>query len=392
MRTRVNELPGGVIEFHRSVRSIAGAAFLLFWWIGWSAGTGFLVMQVYNDPSIFMALFALPFVAAWVAVAVMLLWMLFGVERLVLGYDMLTCESRAIVRWHRRDVPLADVKRVRLYRKVVDSESGRREVGLELLTTGKPIRFGQGLEKDELRYLAHMLRTLLGLETQQREKKRQARQPTSTRVLPTAEEPTQPTDSVIRLAHDFRSLRVTIPGQWSAAAIGATLFINLFWNGVVSVFVYQLFFGDMPWGMRVFLAVFLIPFEVIGAAMLLALVAALLGPLLRETWQFERDVARWRITAIFLRWSRRWPMHDVTQLHISKDDGKGLSARMTTNDEDGKVRLKFVDADNRERFAMTDLSRGEAKWLAYELMQQFPGQFDEHGHTDPQQPTPPALI
>src|SRR5262249_13157931 len=110
-----------------------------------------------------------------------------------------------------------------------------------------------------------------------------------------------PTDCNWRVTNDPETFEFWQKGRLNIGALAGLLFVNAFWNGIVSVFVMTLF-GLMPgnngpqgwewWG----LFVFLIPFEVIGLLMFAALVVTVLEPFRRTAWRFEHEriLSQWR--------------------------------------------------------------------------------------------------
>jgi hypothetical protein len=122
--------------------------------------------------------------------------------------------------------------------------------------------------------------------------------------------------------------------------VGTTLgmlAVCLFWNGIVSVFVlvalagvYRHFVGPlpawfpaprdasdanrgtgMPWGMTLFLCIFLVPFVAVGAALFLAFLTSLLG---RVRVVVDGDEGRVRVGVGPLNWSRRFNAERVTRV------------------------------------------------------------------------------
>ncbi len=108
-------------------------------------------------------------------------------------------------------------------------------------------------------------------------------------------------------------------GRFSLAGLLGALFINLFWNGIVSVFLMALFgfgpegpqqFGIGWWGMFLFL----IPFEAIGLVMVVALFAVLLEPVHWTTWRFNRDEIALRDSWLGIGRTRRYDASSVTRV------------------------------------------------------------------------------
>jgi hypothetical protein len=154
-------------------------------------------------------------------------------------------------------------------------------------------------------------------------------------------------------------------GQFAAA-----LFITLFWNGIVSVFVliaavglYNNFIGpvpqwfpaphmegDMPLGMTLFLCVFLIPFVVAGAAMFGATILCAVGRVevsLGETTAVVRSGVGW------LSWPQRFDPAQVRR----------VSTGESTWQSDGQAqKLIAIEADRTVKFG-TILTDERREWM-----------------------------
>jgi hypothetical protein len=276
--------------------------FLLLWLIGWTVGCVILAVNIFSDPSVI--LFAIPFWASWLVVASIVVWMRFGTETLIVGPDEVRFQRTAWIKLSSRTVPRAEVQSFQECRSSYQ-ENDQYLWGIEMVTTGKPLRFAFRLPDRERAWLIHQLNRFIGSAGSALEQPPSA-QPFMQRTgvvtagsmaRPLAYDETRPhppSDCRWQLAEDFDDLIVWRRGRLEWIAILGLLFINAFWNGIVSVFV-LLLWGILPvnnapqgwewWGMFAFL----IPFEVIGLAMFVALIMSLLEPFHVVSWRFERD-------------------------------------------------------------------------------------------------------
>ena len=160
------------------------------------------------------------------------------------------------------------------------------------------------------------------------------------------------------------------------------MFVNLFWNGIVSVFVLQLLgagpngiapLGAEWWG----LFFFLIPFEAIGLAMFVALLAALLEPVRRTVWTFSRQsiVCRWTWLGAGRTWN--WPVEQLARLEIRRDDPSvkktfraSLKFSASTEGDGAEYRLLMVGPEESELCSIDGLTEGEALWMGDTLLRQ----------------------
>ena len=154
-------------------------------------------------------------------------------------------------------------------------------------TLGRPVRFGQGVEPMERLWLADRLHRHLQALVPDRVIEHRpegvVKDSVQIEVLrPGRAVAEPPSDSTLRLRTDWDRIDFVRQGQFSLAALGSLAFVNLFWNGIVAVFLMQLL--EQFQG---FLCVFLIPFEAIGLGMFLAWWAVLLAPFIVEIWSIS---------------------------------------------------------------------------------------------------------
>ena len=192
-----------------------------------------------------------------------------------------------------------------------------------------------------------------------------------------------PSDTHWRRVDDFDAIVFSRRGRFDAASFGTLLFVNLFWNGIVSVFIFALFSGDVDapqgmswWGMFVFL----IPFEIIGLGMFLALLAAFLEPVRRITWRIGHHSIQKRLTwaGVGPRWT--WWIDRLDRLEVHDEQGTarlvdlGVGAEKTRRvpSGEGQFKLCFVDDQNAVLCGIDRLSHGEARWMTDAVLRERP--------------------
>jgi hypothetical protein len=183
-----------------------------------------------------------------------------------------------------------------------------------------------------------------------------------------------PSDNSWSLTNDYADIVFTRRGRLSLAALTGLLFVNAFWNGIVSVFVLVLW-GFAPvnnppqgaawWGMFVFL----IPFEVIGLLMFGALVAVLLEPFHRTTIHVGYDYVRLRHA--WFQFGRTWnhPISKLARIDVRRKmkttaSPQGAGFHRSALREGADYRVLLIDADRQEVCQISALTEGEARWMA----------------------------
>lgn len=364
--------------------------FLLLWLIGWTVGCVALLGAVIKDPSLGMFAFAVPFWAAWLAVAGFLVWLMFGRETLLLRREEALFLRTALVRLTTRAVPRHEIRGFRECRSR-HTENDAHLWGIEMVTLGNPVRFAFRLPDRERVWLVSQLNRFLGIEhveapgdeahdaaaagrLARRRFPRASKPATVTEALlseNTLSKP--PTDCRWQMVDDVDAFAFWQRGQLSLGAVALLLFFNAFWNGIVSVFILGMF-GLMPgndvprgwewWGMFVFL----IPFEVIGLAMFAALLIGLLEPFHCTTWRFEPDRIVCRSEWPAFRRTREWSVIALDRLELrSSGDNGSTGLREATHERAGESghELGFVSGDNTDVCSIRDLTEGEARWMAH---------------------------
>jgi hypothetical protein len=380
--TRCEQI-GTDLHLRRRCGGIGTGIFFALWLCPWTIGCVFLLRQAILAPSIEHVLFATPFLASWVFVALLVPYNLFGRESLRITRDGLHYEWGALIRAGRRGVPLDVVQRITRFSTAPDSDTGRREHGLKIETDGRPIRFAKGAQDEELRWLTDMIQrqlyairpgsaardlagsTLVGTPS--------VRRPHAVPESLELQSPPleQPVECSLILSRSFQQTVLTRRTAWRPllGGIGGLLFINLFWNGIVSVFVLQLI-RKFQW----FLFFFLIPFEAIGLVMLSILVVVLASPFMRTKWIFRPGEILQRVTVFGIGRTYTYQLSRLARLELrSGRKRKKWAAGPTDDEDDGSSShgLGLVNGDGSDLVEIGGLTQAEARWLGDELLHDF---------------------
>ncbi len=399
---RLEESPE-TLHYRARTGGIGGALFMVLWLCGWSVGCVFMAIEVWNRLEFFKFLFAVPFWAFWFFVTFLLLKTLFGRESVRLDASGLRWTDDCPGFHRNRDVPLEEIVGVD---EIVVGRSGDSQgaTNIEIVTTGEPIRFGGHLGQRERAWLAYEIERRLGelrpevAETTSpdevsryvfRSRPASAEEPddASVRMLTPADPPqTPPSDCRYELHEDFDDFEFVRRGTLQLDAVGALLFINLFWNGIVSVFVYVLIYGDKNgrpqggerWGM----ALFLVPFVVIGLAMFAALIVVWFAPYLRTRRRFGRNEFTSSDTFFGFGRTKSFPIAVLDRIEAVRiDDGPTKRGRRIFKLNTARTAgaptydVVLVDKTDRECAQMTDLTLGEALWAADVVLRRRPQWF-----------------
>lgn len=356
------------------------AGCLSLWLTGWSAGCIMLVGKTLSDPSFFHILAAIPFLASWFFVFGILVWMLFGVERVRLGLEGLDYRTTALVGLSRRTVPRTELKGVRADVRVRNKAT---EPCLTFETQGQPIHFAAGISEQEQRWLIERLNdylnTLGPLEAPNGPGAASiCKQITSPgEILQAAAIPLEPlSESRINVRYHADAVAFIWQGERSMSAMAGITFFNLFWNGIVGLFLYKQV-QDWNW----FLFFFMIPHEIIGLCIFALWLAALTAPAWRLTWTFgERQVTRHLSVSdadaiVFnFSWSKRFDIRPPVRIELRRREEKKQSGSLWAllSHPDGEYILSFRGEDAKKMPAIKHLTEGDGRWIADVLLRAFP--------------------
>ena len=368
------------------------STFMFLWLIGWTAGCLWLLFGLINEPQWGLFCMAIPFWASWFFVAALLVWQFWGKERFLLRRQKASFERTAIVTLATREIPIAELKGFRTFCET-DDEGDRKE-GIEVLNAGHVIRMGEDLVDVERDWIVFQLNQFLA-DTDATSKSifpaterngdseiEHSQAVTRLTIDHTCSVP--PTDCSLQLVEDVNSFSIVQQGKLRLLDVGGVLFLNLFWNGIVSVFVVGLC-GGFPmeetiegaawWGMLLFLT----PFIAIGGFMFVALIHLIAEPFRRTTWRFEADginrSIKWPLFSMNKSWLLR-PLHHLAlqriDPHLNRKyfqlQSPSMAYRVT-------FELQLVTTEYEVLFSIQTLTEGEARWLANVILTQHPRWF-----------------
>ena len=350
-------------------RQWGAGCFMLLWLCGWTVGCLFLGWQVWQKPEPLMIAFVTPFWASWIFVFLVLLAMFLQHERLTLDENGVTYAKSIVFPIHSRFVPLSELLRFESSATTNVSEDCSPSFFVELVTVGQPLTMFSDLSTDERTWLTWRLNQQLaslkpGGATELEEE-------TSPRSLPGSVE--MPSDCSWQREDSYEGTTFVQRGRLNLIQLLGVLFVVLFWNGVVSVFVMVLL-GVAPGGPRPFdiewwgLCVFLIPFEVIGLILFGVLLFTVMEPVRRTSWRFDRDEIIYRLSWLGLGRSRRYDADAVDRIDLRIRNAGESGVHFSLNDvhrttASRGIRLILIDRDNTEVVSINGITEGEGRWM-----------------------------
>lgn len=378
------------LVLQRRTGSIGAGAFMLLWLCGWTVGCVFLVNEVLTKRSPEMILFSVPFLAAWFFVAAMVVCNFAGFEELRIDRDGVHYRWGAGRALGHRSAPVETVRQVGRFAGLADSDSGYRPEGLRIETSGKPIRFAKGASNDELRWMADAIRrqvyalspgamtppTAVGPVAQATPARTAA--PPVEILQPPSAPPAPPPDAKLQLRRELNQTEFYRRGAAIPAGVGVAglTFVLLFWNGIVSVFVWQLV-KDFQW----FLALFLVPFVAVGLGILGGWLAMVTSPFWRTSWVFRPGFVAKRFSIFGIGRTKEYELGPLARLELRRTTGRRKLVRRTGEDEvgDRQYALALVKRDGADLIEIAPLTEGEGRWMAAELFRDFRGWFVKVG-------------
>ncbi len=359
-----------------------GLVFFGIWLSIWTFGCVGILVKLIQQPDWYTLLFAAPFWAAWLLVTSIVIKLAFGRDYFELTHDGAHYRKSAIVTLATRTVPLAEIKHFQACHDHDNSDAGKDETpttGIKLTTLGQPVEFLFDAPADEAEWIAHQLNSRLSELTHSSALNRTELDENETEHL-TVEKTLgkPPSDTEWTRIDSGEAILFEHPKRRSRSKIGFLLFLNAFWNGIVGVFLLSLTGlaphnppqGNEWW----FLFCFLIPFELVGFALIVVLMRELSAPLVPERWQFE---AR-RIThAARGRMFRQATISEIGTL----DRLELYRVCFGTEQDEGGIfvsddyGLRLVDGDGHCVVAIEPLTEGEARWMAHVILTERPAWF-----------------
>lgn len=342
-----------------------GFFFIALWLAVWTAGCVHLAWMAITTRQLFDVLFGIPIWVSWLFVAIWITNDAFGRQRVSLDQNGLMYERWLPLMKTRRYVPLAELRGIESRVFYVDTEGGVTQ-GIEIQTLGRSIAIGTALPPPEREWLAdqldgHRRRLQIGAGLE---------------VTPELDPPDcrdcePPTDCQWLLEDHFGGPQFVQQGRLDVAMILGVPFVTVFWNGVFGVFVAVLagldrastspLDGVVWWGMFLFL----IPFEVIGLAMFVGLLTALVEPFRVTRWRFDHDAVA-RVTTrggLPLAWNRRYCHGGLARAAVSGELTTRRPFFTVTTPTGTHYGLVVADAANVEVCTIPGLTLGEAWWF-----------------------------
>lgn len=363
------------LRVSRSKRNLAIGCFLSIWLAGWTVGCVMLTSMAIAQQEPFLFLFSIPFWAAWFFCVAILGGAVLSRETLILDSNGLKLSKRASFWGKTSKIPLSDLRKILV--PEADAVAPNTEPILVCHGRNQVVEFGQGLPRRELAWLASVLdETRIRLQEW-----------SGSPVESASNDLAPPIDTAWTSEIEYDDLVLSRRGRWQAAAIGGLLFVTLFWNGIVSVFVAVLL-GLMPgegapdgieWW---FLFLFLIPFELIGLALIAGLFGAIAAPFRREVWKFGRSEITHRVTWFGFGRTRTFePPRDgrieAMPMTVSSDESASLGSRT----DDGRplptavaarFQVQVIDPRDVEVCTIASLTDLESCWIADLLRRERP--------------------
>ena len=366
-----------------------GGLFLLLWLIGWTVACVVLVGMVWKERTLFSVMFALPFWIAWFAVAGFLAWQRFGKEMFQLDDRGVYFERYLWIRIHSREVPRKEILSFRQCQSV-HTENDVYLYGIEVETLGKPLRVLFDLPDNERVWIVYRLSRLLGANQNLESEvsvffasPEVENSDFANAVLTesnTLKDP--PSDCRWLFERDSQAMRFVRYGRIDWGSLLGLLFASLFWNGIVSVFLLSLFglgpeedgpVGAEWWG----IFVFLIPFVVIGLAMIGGVLYNLLEPLHSTVWEIGRSSITRSSSWPFVRFTKEREIDSLDRLEMKAEEG-GLKANQflpQAKTSGTHYALILIDSGNKECCTIDNLTQGECRWIAFRIFAERPKWF-----------------
>jgi hypothetical protein len=306
-----------------------------------------------------------------------------GFERLTLSPEGLAIERNGFFPISARCIPLEELRRIRV-RKFRSQSDSPDPTGIEIVTLGRSFKFGLSLSTLERDWIADRMERMLAELQKPEERDDREDDPIDCRDCD------PPSDSAWVLDPDPEILAFRQTGRRHVGGLVAATFLNLMWNGVISIFVCGLL-GLLPadhamnageWWLTF---LFLIPFEAAGLVLLAAFVLELLEPVRVTRWTIGPDSIEHATTRLGLPLGLRH-VYAAEEMRFAtvRDDLGAPRWPMARQAEDGAhFGVLLIDEHNREVCSIRQLTLGEARWMK--------GMLQEHGRAAIDLSAPPPL-
>ena len=373
---------------------IFGTLFVILWTFG-VVGMG---KQLLVDPTANHLFGFLAFLAFWLGMTAGILFSLFHRETLRLNHGGFELTRSAIIRYHRVLLPLSEMVGFKEGTETIELEDSKKIVSVvELVQTdNKSITFAKELKPDATAYLVTELNQLLNslrgrqaaadaAERMEKFVANQREEPSATQPVLLGKTPlTRPQDAVWSREEDFQGLTLANYGRLSFKNLVPTIFMAMFWNGIVGVFVGLLVnqrVHNLDVGMWWFLFLFLIPFEIIGAFLVLAVVFAFLEPFRYSSWRFTGQTVEGLVSYFGIPWRRAYEIGPGASLTLERGYPKLVNSR--TKLDTLPLGVVINSSAGKTICAIRDLKEPEARWMADLILRSQPRMFSRNQESQP---------
>jgi hypothetical protein len=369
------EQVGDELILRRRTGFIGVGVFVLVWLTFWTFGCVHLVRTLLVQPTPVQFLFAVPFWAAWVFAAWLLVQSFLGFEQIRIGPESLEVTTL----FGRRRAPIDELRGVSRELKVVQGKRGETTQSfLKIAMAGEPISLGEGVSDEELEWLASVIRRQLNAWDPERtfETSQASLLKSSPRIevlSPASGAPKPPSDCRIERSEDWDGTTYTRRGRFSLFTLAGITIAAVFWNGIVGIFILQQV-QHFNW----FMLFFMIPHEIIGLGIIVSWILVLVNPFRAERWTIGNGEVAARTSLFGLGWTRRWDPHDVgrVELRHNQKPPKRLFPTIETQEE-SYCRLALIGRDGADRLRIDALTEGDARWLGGEFCRLLKGSLSE---------------
>ena len=334
-----------------SLARLGLAAFLMFWLAGWSFVCVSILQELSNKFTWFTLLFSIPFFVGWFAGATALMSILFGRQQINIAKDRLEVVHRVIIPISRQEVLFKEIFGLKV--DTVENFSS-----LKVESSGQDLILCQNTNLKRLAALQDFLYEQLPSIDNPGDF------PSSEKNSVAKKRPFSPAKSSWYFEDNF-SLETVLAnkGSFALGTFLGVLATNLFWNGIIGVFIVKLVVDwTGPTGVDWSETFFITPFVLIGLAMMALLAAIVLEPFRKTTYVFSDREIEWNFTYFGIGRTKTWPIAGAVAIGIS-DNSKGAPEELADGTD---YKLGFSN-QGTEKMAITSLSLAEAEWIGTQL-------------------------
>lgn len=330
---------------------LALAAFMSFWLAGWTFGCVMLLQDLLKEFKWFTLLFSTPFFVGWFAGVFVLASTLFGRQQLNLAKDRLVLGRQLFVLFSKTEVLFKEIYGLR----VDTTEDGLSQ--LTVLSSGEDLIIARNSKLEQVEALRDFLyEQIPSIESPGNFDKSETNLVARKRLA-------SPANTSWQFEESFGN--ETVLGNQGSFEIGAFLVSlggNLFWNGIVGVFVVKIVTDWMgPVGGNWWETLFIVPFVLIGLAAMFFLLAVVFDPFRKITYTFSsREIVwSWKYFG-FIGRTKTWLLTEPVEIGVCHKEEELEVA-------DGSEYDLSFSIKGSEEMAISRLNLAEAEWIATRL-------------------------